>query len=64
MTSPPKKRRKKQRYNTADKGLAGLKILKDVEKTDPKLALPVGNDEMKKELWFFQLPKDVSFIDW
>ena len=59
MTSPPKKRRKK----VADEGLAGLKILKDVEKTDPKLAMPVGNDEMK-ELWFFQLPKDVSFIDW
>ena len=56
MTSPPKKRRKK----TASEG---LKILKDVEKTDPKLALPVGSDEMK-ELWFFQLPKDVSFIDW
>ena len=49
MASPARKRRKVR--SDAD-----LKILKGAERSDTSLS---WTD--KKELWFFQLPKDVSF---
>lgn len=55
MASNSPIRKKRKVYSNAD-----LKVLRDAEKSDNSLCL--ADDIQEKELWFFQLPKDVRFI--
>lgn len=58
--SPVKKKRKIIAQPCSNPHLMNLKIFEDAERSDMRVSEEDGGEICDKELWFFQLPKNVS----
>ena len=58
---PPRKKRKVLRSSLVPE-LVGLKIFEDAEKSEVKASASGELLDEDKELWFFQVPKDVRTV--